>query len=439
MPFSKSTIVFLLSLSAASVSYAQSADSTLQNATLENIIQYTLEHQPAVQQSTIDEKITEKTIKGKLADWFPQVNFAYNYQHVIDLQYAVFGGEAVQIGVQNTSTAQFTATQTIFNRDVLLAANTASRVRIQAEQATSKTKIDAVVNVSKAFYDLLATSQQIKVNQESIIRLKRSLKDAQSRYNAGVADKTDYKRATILLANAEVALKTNQELLKFKEKYLKTLMGYPMNEALPLSYDSATMERETALDTLQEMNHSSHIDYKLLATQRELQKANVKYNYWSYLPSLSANGAYNLNYLNDDLSKLYDRRYPYSYVGATLSFPIFQGGKRMFKIQEQKYVQRRIDVAINNLQRVLTTEYSRALASYKSNLANYLAQRENVALAAEVYDVIELQYRNGVRTYLDVTIAESDLNTTRINYFNALNLVLSSKIDVQRALGQINY
>jgi len=61
-----------------------------------------------------------------------------------------------------------------------------------------------------------------------------------------------------------------------------------------------------------------------------------------------------------------------------------------------------------------------------------------VALAQEVYDVINLQYKSGVKTYLDVTIAETDLRTTRINYFNALYQVLASKIDVERALGTIN-
>jgi outer membrane protein len=72
-------------------------------------------------------------------------------------------------------------------------------------------------------------------------------------------------------------------------------------------------------------------------------------------------------------------------------------------------------------------------------LTNYLTQKENVVLAKEVYDVIQLQYRNGVKTYLDVTVAESDLRTTRINYFNALYSVLASKMDVLRTLGQINY
>jgi outer membrane protein TolC len=295
------------------------------------------------------------------------------------------------------------------------------------------------VNVTKAFYDVLASSQQIKVNEESVIRLQRSLNDAYNRYTSGVTDKTDYKRATILLRNAQVALKTNQELLQFKLEYLKTLMGYPSGQDLPLQYDTLQMEREILLDTLQEINYPSHIDYRILYTQKELQEANIKYSKWAFLPAINLFGAYNLNYQNNTFSELYNTRYPYSYVGATLTIPVFQGGKRIRKIQEQKLTSDRLDVSLENLQNNLNTEYTGALASYKSNLANYLAQKENVELAREVYDVIQLQYLNGVRTYLDVTIAESDLRTTRINYYNALYQILASKMDVQRSLGQINY
>ena len=231
------------------------ADSVLQSATLDKIVEYALAHQPAVQQAMIDEEITNKAIKGKLADWFPQINFSYNYQHFIDLQSSVIGGNVIRFGVNNTSSTQFTATQNIFNRDALLAASTASKVRIQARQNTSRSKIDVVVAVTKAFYDVLATSQQIKVSEESIVRLQRSLKDAYSRYTSGVADKTDYKRATILLSNTNAALKSNQELLKYKQEYLKTLMGYPLQQELPIQYDTLQMESEILLDTLQQINY----------------------------------------------------------------------------------------------------------------------------------------------------------------------------------------
>ncbi|HEX5167765.1 MAG TPA: TolC family protein [Cyclobacteriaceae bacterium] len=431
--------VLLFFISAASYAQEASSDSLLSTATLDNVIGYALEHQPLVKQAIIDEEITHQIIKGKLADWYPQINFAFNYNRYIDLQSSVIGGSVIRFGVDNTSSAQFNATQNIFNRDVLLASSTASKVRIFADHNTSRSKIDVVVSVTKAFYDLLATQQQIQVTKESIIRLERSSHDAQSRYETGVSDKTDYKRATILLGNARANLKTNTELLKVKEQYLKSLMGYPAEHDLPIQYDTLQMENEIGLDTLQTFNVVNHIEYKMLFIQRELQDANVKHSQWAYLPTLTLFGNYNLNYQNNNLDELFRTQYPYSYIGATLALPIFQGGKRNAKIREQKWTRNRIDEGLVNLENTLRTEYTRALASYKSNLAQYLAQKENVALAREVYDIIQLQYQNGIKAYLDVTVAETDLQTTRINYFNALYQVLASKIDVQRALGQINY
>lgn len=421
------------------VSFAQVGDSTLIHATLPAVIGYAMDHQPQVRQAEVDQQIAGKIIRGKLADWYPQINFNYNYQRFFDLQSSVIGGNLIRFGVNNTSYTQLTLTQTIFNRDVLLASGTASDVRAQAELTTKKSKIDLTANVTKAFYDVLATEQQIKVNEESIIRLQRSQQDASSRYNAGISDKTDFKRASILLANAKVSLKSNQELLAYKVANLKRLMGYPAARTLDLEYDTLTMESEILIDTMQQLQYHSHVDYQLLNVQRDLQDANVRYSKWAFLPSLSAFGAYNLNYQNNAFGELYQENFPYSYLGATLSLPIFQGGKRVAKIQEQKLSRERIDQSITNLENTLESEYTRVMAAYKINLANYEAQKSNVELAREVYDIIQLQYVNGLRTYLDVITAESDLNTARINYFNALYQILASKVDVMQTLGQINY
>lgn len=414
-------------------------DSLLQDATLPNVIQYALKRQPLIQQSLIDEKTTELQIKSKLADWYPQVNFNYLYQHNFQVQTSVIGGNPIKLGVDNTSAAQFSASQTIFNRDVLIANRTKGDVLLQSRQQTTSNKIDVVVNVSKSFYDVLATIQQIKVTDENIVRLERSLKDARSAYDAGVVDKTDYKRALIALNNAKASKKGNEEALKAKTEYLKSLMNYPQSGTLDILYDSAALEQEIVLDTLKMPDYSKRIEYQTLQTQRRLQEANLLYNRWGYLPSLSANGAYNLNYLNNDLGKLYNTSYPNSYAGLTLAFPIFQGGKRKYNIQQAHLDLKRLDLGITSLQNSFNAEYNSALSSYKANLINYLAIKENVSLAKEVYDVIQLQYRNGVKAYLEVITAETDLRTAQINYFNALYNVLSSKIDVQKSLGEIQF
>jgi len=425
-------------LCSARVNSQAGSDSVLSQATLENVIRYAIRKQPRVQQSLIDEKTTELQIKSKLAEWYPQVNFNYLYQHNFRVQTSVIGGNPVRLGVDNTSALQFSASQTIFNRDVLLAKQTRGSVLQQVKQQTANTKINVAVNVSKAFYDVLATEQQIRVADENIVRLERSLKDARSRYDAGIVDKTDYKRAMIALNNAKASKKSNEEALKAKTEYLKALMNYPQTGRLDIRYDSTTLENEIVLDTLQVIDYSRRIEYQLLQTQRQLLEANLKYNKWSYIPSLSANGAYNFNYLNNDFGKLYNQSFPNSYAGLTLSFPIFQGGKRKYEIQQAGWELKRTDLEIIGLKNSMNAEYYSALAAYKANLANFLAIKENVALAREVYDVIRLQYNSGIKTYLEVITSETDLRTARINYFNALYEVLSSKIDVQRSLGGID-
>ncbi|NBB21435.1 TolC family protein [Runella sp. CRIBMP] len=435
------TVTFLSPPS--SLLWAQSQASvdggTLEKATLEEVVKYALKNQPAIQQSVIDERITENNIKSRLADWYPQINFNYNLQHNFIVQTSIIGGNPVKLGVSNISAGQFTVSQPLFNRDVLLARRTQNEVRLQANQLTSSNKTDLAVDVSKAFYDVLTTKQQIDVANEDIVRLERSLKDAQNQYKAGVADKIDYKRALISLNNTKASKKGNEEILKGKIEHLKSLMAYPKAQELNLQYDSLQMERELFLDTLQNAEYTSRIEYQLLNTQKRLLEYNYQYTKWSYLPTVAANGAYNLNFQNNQFLDLYSKNFPNSFAAITLSFPIYQGGKRKINTNTAEWQLKRIDLDIKRLQLNVNAEYVRALGSYKGSLTNLLTQKENMELAREVYDIIQLQYRSGIKTYLEVIASETDLRLARINYYNALYQVLSNKIDVQRALGQLNY
>ena len=414
-------------------------DTLLHNATLENCVEYALKNQPLIKQSLIDENIANQEIKSKLADWYPQLNFNFNYQHNYKLQTSVIQGNTVRFGVINTSSAQFSLNQTIFDRDVLLASSTAGDVRKQAEQSTTENKIDVVVSVSKAFYAALLAQNQIDLVNEDITRLTQSEKDTYNQYKSGVVDKTDYMRATVALNNAKAEQNQDKEMLKTSYAYLKQQMGYPTNEKLKLNYDTTEMEEDILIDTTNTIDFNNRIEFQLLKTEKRLQEANLDYYEWSFIPSLSAFGEYNFNFFNDKLSQLYKQDYPTAYVGLQLSFPIFEGGKRFQQIEQAKLELKRYNYDFESLKNSINTEYVQALSNYKSNLENFLTQRKNLSLAKEVYNTIEFQYKSGVKAYLDVITAETDLRTTQVNYINALYQVLSSKLDLQKALGKIQY
>jgi len=435
----RSQFLFLVTIICYSVKgFTQSSQNdSLPNATLPACIEYALTHQPHIQQSLLDEKIARATIRTKLGDWFPQISLDAYYQHNIKLPTNFFNGAYTATGTSNISSVGVSGTQNIFNPDVLLAARTSGDIKKAYSQITDSTRIGIISDVSKAFYSVLLSQKQISVLDEDIVRLERSLQDAYNQYQGGIVDKTDYKRATISLNNAKAQRKQQQDILTAKYFYLRQLMGYPESTQLQLRYDSTQLAREIQFDTLQEINYNNRIEYQLLQTERNLQQYNLKYYKWGYLPSAYIYGVYNFGYLNSDFGKLYERAFPNSNVGVQLNFPIFQGTKRTYQVRAARWQVERMDWDIVSLQSIIRTEYEQALALYKGNLANYSALKENVQLAIEVYNVIRLQYQQGIKTYLDVIVAESDLRTSQINLYTATYELLVSKIDLQKALGTL--
>ena len=84
------------------------------------------------------------------------------------------------------------------------------------------------------------------------------------------------------------------------------------------------------------------------------------------------------------------------------------------------------------------TGYYQALAQYKSNLASYNITLQNIDIAHDIYNTVMYQYKQGIKTYLEVIISETDLLTAQINNLSALISLMYSKIDVQQALGKIS-
>jgi outer membrane protein TolC len=444
-------VLINLTICLPKVVFAQTTIDTA--ATLKQCILFALRNQPAVRQSQIDEAINERNIRIGLSDWLPQISSDGEYLRYFkgspvttapattttstgsSSSSTTVDGAGLTSNINQFSSLDLQASQVIYNNDVLLAAKTAKYSRLYYKQNTVSSQINVVSDVSKAFFDVLLSTKQLDILNEDIVRLQRSLKDAYNRYQAGVVDKTDYKQATISLNNSIASRKQTLESIKSKLAYLKQIMGLNAGTNLRLIYDSAKLVTNALIDTNQQLDYNNRIEYQQLQTTKNLDNLNVQYYRWGFLPSVSAVGSYDLLYLSDKYSTLYNNNYPTLYAGITLSLPIFQGTKRLQNLSKAKLQVERNDLDVVNSKNTINTEYVEALGSYKSNYTNWQLLDQNVSLAKDVYKVVELQYREGIKTYLDVIVAQSDLRTAELNYYNALFQLLSSKIDLEKALG----
>jgi len=420
-----------------------------QGLTLKQCIDYALLHQPALNKALINVDIAKTTNAINLAPWLPQVSASGNLVHYITLPNTSAtvntGNPSPGVTTKNqTVTNSFipglTASQAIFNPSLLYASKTAPLYVKQAQQVTDSTKILLVSQVSKSFYNTLLNLEQINVLKEDTARLGKNLRDAYHQYKGGIVDETDYEQASITLNNSLAQLRQANENIVPLYATLKQLMGYPPQQQFNLSFDTLQMSRDINIDTTQQLQYEKRVEFRQIATEKQLQSKLISYYKYSFIPTLSAFYNYNLAFENDQFSKLFTgTTYPNSVVGLTFSVPIFTGGARLHNLHRAKLEEKLITWNETGLKSQIYTEYTTALANYKSNFYNLHLLQKNVNKAKRVYFVVSLQYKQGIVPYLNVITAESNLITSEIGYLNALFQVLSSKIDLQKAMGNISY
>ena len=153
--------------------------------TLRQCIDYAMQHQPGLNVSKINVEVTKATNNVALAGWLPQASASGSLIHYLQTSN---NNSTVNTGTGTTTTTKsgYTTTfipgiqvsQAIFSPSLIYAYRAAPLYIKQSQQATDSTKIFLVSSVSKSFYNVLLTLEQINVLKEDTARLGKNLRDA---------------------------------------------------------------------------------------------------------------------------------------------------------------------------------------------------------------------------------------------------------------------
>ncbi|WP_147243551.1 TolC family protein [Chitinophaga flava] len=437
-------IIFLTSISiGVSGQTVQDSSSYL---TLGNCIAYAMKHQPVLHQAYLKMDIAKASNAINVAGWYPQVAVSGGITHYLKLPTSFVNNAstgnvpvAQTTGVINSSAEGLAVTQALFSPTLLTAVKSAPLFTRQARQVTDSTKIGLVVNVTKAFYNLLLTLEQIEVLKGDTIRLGQSTRDAYHQYIGGIVDETDYKQAFISLNNSTAQLRLAVENVRPQYATLKQLMGYPPRENFHIVFDTTELMQNINIDTTAQLQFEKRIEYQLLSTSMDLQRQVTRSYQLEALPVVSAFYNYNADFYNKSFSKLYNTAYTNSFLGVSLTIPVFTGFARLQNIKKSRLMEQVLESQTTDLKSQIYTEYTTALAGYKGYRYSLQLMQDNLQMAQRVYFVVNLQYKQGIVPYLNVITAESNLITAETGYLNALLQLLSSKVDLQKAMGNISY
>jgi outer membrane protein TolC len=110
---------------------------------------------------------------------------------------------------------------------------------------------------------------------------------------------------------------------------------------------------------------------------------------------------------------------------------------RLQNLGKAKLQYKRLQLGEDYLKSAINSEYTQALAVYKSKMNELKVAKNNIILAKDIFNTVKLQYDKGIKAYLEVIVSETDLRTAELNYLNVLFQLLTSKMDLEKASGDI--
>ncbi len=426
---------------------AQQAD-TVASFSLPQAIDYAQTHHNAILNARIDEDIAKNTVRQTIGIGLPQISGNANFQDFIKVPTTLLPGEffgqpgtqvPVQFGVKFQSSAGIELNQLLFDGSYLVGLQASKTFKELSGKNLTRTRIETTVAVTKAYYSVLVSNEQLGLLDANLARLRKSLKDTEAMFKNGFVEKIDVGRLTVLSNNLETERENVIRLLALNVNLLKFQMGMTINSRLTLTDSITGLQADQAVAVVDTGAYRSRIEYSLLQTQLKVNEFDLKRYKSQYLPSLSAFGSSSQSFQANKFSELYDRNFPTTVVGLRLSVPIISGGIRLYQVRNAKLLVLKTQNDLNNLQNGINLEVEQSRTTYLNGLRSLDNQKRNMDLAQEVLRVTKIKYEQGVGSSIEVTSAETSLKEAQNNYITALYDLLINKVNLDRSLGKISY
>jgi outer membrane protein len=331
------------------------------------------------------------------------------------------------------------ASQTVFAGGGVRSSIRSSKLAREAAVLDLKSTInDALLSVRTAFFNVLLTREQIKVQESNLELLMQQLKTTTDRFEAGTVSSFERLRAEVAVANARVPLIAARNDYRLAIESLRHALGFTTNRAdmitkIPdfvgtLDYTPVNFELLGAFQAA----HINRPDLQRLEKLVDAREELVTAARSDYYPNLAVVGGWQLR--KGVTSNVYDSD-DGAFVGLQSQWAIFDGRATHGRVVQAKSLREQSQLALSEAQLAAEVEVRRAFSSWQQATELAEASQKVVAQAEEAVRLANARYSAGTSTQLDVLQVQVELTTARTNQIQAYYSYNVAVASLRRATG----
>ncbi|WP_207427345.1 TolC family protein [Pedobacter sp. SYSU D00535] len=460
-------LITLIILAALQVQGQENPQNKTFRFNLQECLEYAYENQDSLKNARLDIESANYRVKETIGIGLPQVsgsaqfmdylkipqipfpNLTYMFQkYLYDQKVRTENGTIPEpdddpmslIGFQQKYNANYNVnvSQLLFNGTYLVGLRASKTFKELSQKNYSRTKIATTIAVTKAYYQVLVSNEQLRLLDANLAQLSQQLKETTELNKQGFVEKIDLDRLRVVYNNLVTTRENTSNLLELSIQLLKFQIGMPVTYSLAVKdkIDNISLELNDGL-VVDTTAYRNRIEYSLLETQRRLNQLDLDRIKSQALPSLAAIGSAGNAYQAARFGDLFDMNLPSVYIGLQLNVPIFSGFQRLNQVRQAKISVQKTDNMLNMAKNGFLLQQQQARTTYQNSMRALNNQKANMELAREVLRVSRIKYQEGVGSSIEVTQAQTELEQAENNYIQALYDVLVSKVDLDNAYGRI--
>jgi outer membrane protein len=335
-------------------------------------------------------------------------------------------------GQRNIWTSALTISQPLYAGGAVRAAQeVAERVRRAADLEVREVESEIELRVRQAYVQMVLGDELLRIAEEA-----RGLADAQVQQVAlfraqGVASDFDVLRAEVDRDNLQPPIVAARNARRVAELTLKQLINVPAGQPIvpTTGLDPILLEvdRGALRAAVEQRSALRALDEVAAAREEAVRVARA-----AGRPSVSTNATF--GFQSFGVTPFEDVRRDWS-VGVQLSVPLFDGGRVRGQV-EQAIVEREL-VGLQRAQtrEALDVELEASLGEFDAARAEIDARRATAGQARRALELVELRFRNGLATQLDVSDARLLLQQAQVNEVQAFAAYVSTIARIERVTG----
>ena len=383
--------------------------------TLRSCIDLAIKNQPTIIAAQENVNAGQGRITQATSPYLPQVTASTGYAETHAL------GGALGDSISKSYTTTLSVNQMIY--DFGRSGNTLDAARLgtrSAERDTDRVVNEVILNVKQSYYALLAAGKLMLVAQKTLEQAESHLRQAEAFFRVGSKPRFDVTRAEVEVNSAKLGLINAKNSVRLRTIGLFNAMGIDPEKEIEI--DDILSAPAVIPPMEQALAESVRTRPEMLKTEADIEaaRAKVKAEESNYLPTLSANGAYNWAHGTAEMGTFKGDILNSWNAGVMLSVPLFEGGLTKGKVREAKANLRAVEAQGDTFRQAIIIELNQAYADIESATSRIAVSEISLKKARENLELAQGRYEAGVGPYIEVTDAQVASVTTETDHVQAL-------------------